>query len=157
MSNHSWQCLSVQKFFRVSNWEGQLLESSNRQHQDQPKTPWQWLSVQKFFSVSNWEGQMEVREKESLFSAPQLLGQTSWQCSSVKEFFNLCNWEGQLLERNWQDQDQSLYLKQVREFFQFIPWEGEPEIGFLLNSSPIPTLTLSDHVGLTFTDLSDLF
>ncbi len=163
MSNHSWQCLSVQKFFRVSNWEGQLLESSNSQHQDQLKTPWQWLSVQKFFSVSNWEGQIEAREQrrwgareeESLFSAPQLLGQTSWQCSSVKEFFNLCNWEGQLLDRNWQDQ--SLYLKQVREFFQFIPWEGEPKIGFLLNSSPIPTLPLADHVGLTFTDLSDLF
>ena len=174
MSNHSWQCLSVQKFFRVSNWEGQLLESSKWQHQDQLKTPWQWLSVQKFFSVSNWEGQIEAREQgnsgsplgirgkwgareESLFSAPQLLTQTSWQCLSVKEFFNLCNWEGQLLDRNWQDQDQSLYLKQVREFFQFIPWEGEPEIGFLLNSSPIPTLTLSDPVGLTFTDLSDLF
>jgi hypothetical protein len=164
MSNHSWQSLSVQKFFRVSNWEGQLLESSNWQHQNQLKAPWQWLSVQKFFSVSNWEGQIEAKEQgrgeargKSLFSVPELLSQTSWPCSSVKEFFNLCNWEGQLLDRNWQDQDQSLYLKQVREFFQFIPWEGEPEIGFLLNSSPIPTLTLSDHVGLTFTDLSDLF
>lgn len=156
MSNPSWQCLSVQKFFRVANWEGQLLESSNWQHQDQLKTLWQWLSVQKFFSVSNWEGQRNRGEESESRTRPNL-GQTSWQCSSVKEFFSFCNWEGQLLDRKWQDQDQSLYLKQVKEFFQFIPWEGEPKIGFLLNSSPIPTLTLSDHVGLTFTDLSDLF
>ena len=155
MSNHSWQCLSVQKFFRVSNWEGQLLESSKWQHQDQLKTPWQWLSVQKFFSVSNWGGQRNRGEECESGTRPDP-SQTSWQCLSLKEFFNLCNWEGQVLDRNWQDQDQSLYLKQVREFFQFIPWEGEPEIGFLLNSSPIPTL-ISDHVGLTFTDLSDLF
>lgn len=156
MSNHFWQCLSLQKFFSHSNWEGQLLESSNWQHQDQLQTPWQYLLVQKFFSDSNWEGQRNKKEEWERGTRPDL-DQTSWQCRSVQEFFSLCNWEGQLLDRNWQDQESSLYVKQVGEFFQFIPWEGEPEIGFLLNSSPIPTLTLADHVGLTFTDLSDLF
>lgn len=157
MNNHSWQCFSVQKFFSVASWEGQLLENSNWQHQDKAwQTSWWQCSVQKFFSAASWEGQIEARE-QSHFSAPQLLGQTSWEGLLVEDFFTLYNWEGQPVNRNCQDQDQSSYLKQVSEFFQFIPWEGKPEIGFLLHSSPIPTLTLSDHVGLTFTDLSDLF
>lgn len=156
MNNYSWQCCSVQKFFSVASWEGQLLLSSNGQHQDKAwETSWRQCSVQNFFSVASWEGQIEARE-QSNFSAPQLLSQTSWECLLVEEFFTLYNWEAQPLNRNCQDQDPSSYLK-VSEFFQFIPWEGKPEIGFLLNSSPIPTLTLSDHVGLTFTDLSDLF
>lgn len=34
-SHDSWQCLSLQEFFSLCNWQGQPLESRTWQHQDQ--------------------------------------------------------------------------------------------------------------------------
>lgn len=135
-SHDSWQCLSVQEFFSLCNWQGQPLESRNGQHQDQVL-------------------QLTLQAAEATGAKHQ----TSWQCLSVEEFFNLSNWQGQPLENtNGHHREPSSRLQeQVREFFQFIPWEGNPEIGSLPKVSSIPGLTLSACVETTLTDLSELF
>ena len=132
-SHDSWQCLSVQEFFSLCNWQ-----------------------VQK---EAGEQGRWGVGESLYLSSSAQeLLSPNSWQCLSVQEFFSLCNWQGQPLEhRNRHHADPSSRLKeQVREFFQFIPWEGNPEIGSLPKVSLIPP-TPSAFVETTLTDLSELF
>ncbi len=103
----SWQCLSLQEFFSLSNWQGQPQKRHNWQHQNQ------LLNLNK-------QAQATLARR-----------QASWQCLSVQEFFSLSNWQGQLQRHNWQHTKPSSLLTQVREFFEFIPWEGSPAIGSL--------------------------
>jgi hypothetical protein len=168
----SWQCLSVQEFFSLCNWQGQALENSNWQHQNQPLnlSLCQCLSVQEFFSLCNWQGQALENsnwqyQNQSLILSLQAAEATiasrldSWQCLSVQEFFSLCNWQGQPLDNsNWHPTNQwSRLTLQVGKFFRFIPWEGNPQIGSLPQVSPIPEPTTLAPVATTLTDLSDLF
>ena len=158
-SQDSWSCLTVQKFFSLCNWQGQLQVGETESFSCAPsllgQTSWQCLSVEELFSLCNWQGQFKVGEQDKWAEEKE----SFWQCLSVTEFFSLCNWQGQPLEnRNWQHANPfSCLILPVRKFFQYIPWEGNPEIGSLPEISPILEPTPANPVEITLTDLSELF
>lgn len=166
-SQISWQCLSVQQFFNVCNWQGQTELGKQEWAVISNQNSWQCLSVEKLFRFFNWQGQAientdwqyQPLNLTRLAKITATNSQTSWKCLSVQQFFSLCSWQDQPLENTELERanSSSLLTLQTREFFQFIPWESSPEIGSLPKVSSISGATFSETISTTLTDLSGLF
>lgn len=82
-----WKVLSVQEFFRQSNWQGYSQNQLSENAFSKSESSWSCLTVQEFFRQSNWQGQLQVNHFTS----------TDFSCSltlSVRQFFQLLIWEG---------------------------------------------------------------
>lgn len=81
-----WQCLSVQKFFSLCNWQGET-EAGQKTPLPLAQTVWQCRSVKEFFSLCNWQG---IPLENNL----QHTNPSSRLKEQVTQFFQFIPWEG---------------------------------------------------------------
>ncbi len=67
-TQNSWECLSVQEFFSLCNWQGQPLENRKWHHADPSERL--TLQVREFFQFIPWEGNPEIGSLPKVLSIP---------------------------------------------------------------------------------------